>query len=159
MRPRHRITSLAAGLVAAFVATSALAHGLLVSVRADGETVTGKVYYSNGKAGAGEWVEMADLAQPAAKPQGMAAGPEGEFRFSGVEGRRYRVSVIGDEGHRVDSDIELLPKARGKFVEVDPTPAEPESSAPPAWAVLGGLLLVSLIPALWLRHRARARKS
>lgn len=142
-------------------ASGALAHGLLVSVRGDGETVAGRVYYSNGEPGVGEWVEMQDLTDPAAAPvPGVSVGPDGAFSFAGRPGHSYRVTVTGDEGHQVRSDITLAPDARGRFVEDAADAAVGEGGAgglPPAWMLIGGLLMLSLIPAWWLRRRQAGR--
>lgn len=143
----------------AAMAPVALAHGLLISVRGEGAQVTGKIYYSNGQAGAGEWVQLFDLTEPGAKPLAMASSPDGSFRFAGAAGHRYRVTASGDEGHVVDSEITLAPGARGRFVERQSDVAAIGGGgfkAPPAWALLGGLLALSMIPALWWRSRSQA---
>ncbi len=144
----------AAGLLLWLVAASASAHGLLISVRGDGSTVSGTVYYSNGTPGAGEWVEMYDLNRTEAPPLGANAGPDGGFDFPGVEGGRYRILVSGEEGHSVESEITLSAGARGQFVDRD-APVEQGWTWPPAWLVIGGLLLASVIPALWFRRRGK----
>lgn len=143
----------------------ALAHGLLVSVRSDGTRITGTVYYSNGEPGAGEWVQLFDPAQPEIELASMAAGSDGSFEFHGVEGRHYRITVTGDEGHVVDSEITVAPEARGRFVERDmdstPDQADDGFSLPPAWALLGFLLVLSMIPAAvsrWRASRARPKR-
>ena len=141
-------------LLAWLMASPAQAHGLLVKVRGQGEAVTGTVYYSDGRPGAGEWVQMFDVAQPAAAAASMNTGPDGGFRFAGVVGHRYRIVVTGEEGHSVESVITLGGQARGTFVDTDaPTADESGPSAPPAWALIGGLLALSILPALWLRRR------
>ncbi len=152
MKTPHALVMAAGLLLWLVVAASASAHGLLVSVRGDGSTVSGTAYYSNGMAGAGEWVEMYDLTRPDAPPLAAQAGPDGGFSFPGVEGGRYRIVVSGEEGHSVESEITLTAGARGQFVDRD-APAEPGRKTPPAWLVIGGLLLASVIPALWLRRR------
>ena len=145
---------LAVGLIWALAAAPALAHGLLISVRGDGKSVSGTLYYSNGKPGAGEWVEMFDQAQPAAKPQAMATLADGSFRFQGIAGHSYRIVASGEEGHSVESRIVLGEQTRGQFVDTDPTaPPKPGFRLPPAWALLGGVLELSILPALWLRRR------
>lgn len=152
---------LASGLLATsfFASQFATAHGLLVSVRGDATSVSGRVYYSNGDPGAGEWVQLLDLTQPGEPPIAMNAGKDGGFRFPAVDGRRYRISVTGEEGHTVDSEITTGIDARGRFVEREQAASGiAEKHAlwpPPAWAVIGGILLLSLIPAAWLRLKSR----
>jgi len=142
------------GLMLLLVAAAASAHGLLVSVRGDGATVSGKVYYSNGTPGLGEWVQLIDLSHPAMPPQGVNAGTDGSFRFAGIPGRRYRIVVAGEEGHSVTSELSLTDGARGRFIDKD-APAKQGWTTPPAWLVIGGLLLLSIIPAVWLRRRGK----
>lgn len=152
-------TAIAALVLWAASAPAAFAHGLLISVRGDGPAVTGRIYYSDGEPGAGEWVQLFDLTQPKVASLSMASGADGSFRFRGTEGHRYRVTATGDEGHVVDSEITLAPGARGRFVESKIERLEPMGDGltmPPAWAVLGGLLLLSMIPAIWFRRRSAA---
>ena len=134
--------------------TSAFAHGLLVKVRGEGNAVSGTVYYSNGTPGAGEWVQLTDLTHPAMPLQGINAGPDGGFRFTGIKGRQYRIVVAAEEGHSVTSELTLTEGARGQFID-DDAPAKQGWSTPPAWLVIGGVLLLSTIPAVWLRRRVK----
>jgi len=151
VRPRSALVL----VVWALVATAASAHGLLVQLRSDGQSVSGTVYFSDGQPGAGEWVQMHDLTSPSAAVKSINAGPDGGFRFPASPGHRYRVSVSGDEGHTVDSEIVAEPAARGRFIErytaVAATDGGP--SLPPAWALIAGLLLLSAVPAWFLKRR------
>ncbi len=107
----------AAGLlVSALALVPAFAHGMLMQVKGDGKTVSGRVVFGNGEPAAGEWVEMFDLTAPATKPQSMATDDDGTFRFPGVNGHRYRIKVTGQEDHVVESTIVLGPDSRGKPV-------------------------------------------
>lgn len=142
-------TVLLLGALAA--AAPAFAHGLLVSVRGEGSDIVGRVYYSDGTAGAGEFVELRDLTQPDSAAQSAAADARGAFRFPGVQGRLYAVVAHGEEGHTTEMQLTLVAGERGRLVEA-PSPTA-GFRAPPAWAVVGGLLLLSAIPALWLRRR------
>ena len=146
--------------VVLFSAQSAIAHGLLISVRGDESSVSGRVYYSSGEPGAGEWVQLFDLTTPSAQPLGINADSEGNFRFVGSNGHRYRISVTGEEGHAVDSEITLSADARGRFVEREDAGAAAARPfwPPPAWAVIGGVLVLSLIPAFWMRLRRRGSR-
>ncbi|MDQ3039041.1 MAG: carboxypeptidase-like regulatory domain-containing protein [Pseudomonadota bacterium] len=148
------LTLLTMGMWMLLLTASAFAHGLLVKVRGEGNTVSGTVYYSNGTPGAGEWVQLTDLSHPAMPPQGVNAGPDGSFRFVGIQERRYRIVVAGEEGHSVTSELTLTEGARGQFVD-DDAPAKRGWTTPPAWLVIGGLLLLSIIPAVWLRRRGK----
>ncbi len=151
---KKTLTLFTVGMLMLLLAAPALAHGLLVKVRGEDNAISGTVYYSNGTPGAGEWVQLTDLTHPTVPPQGINAGPDGSFRFVGVPGRQYRVVVQGDEGHSVTSELTLAAGARGQFVD-DDAPTTSSWTTPPAWLVIGGLLLLSIIPAVWLRRRGK----
>lgn len=132
------------------------AHGLLMKLRAEGARVAGEVYYSNGTKASGEWVEVRSLTDHEAAPQTLQTDAEGRFSAPGIQGHRYLLVATGEEGHSIEMEIMLAPGARGKLLE-NGVPVEPAGEEYPAWAIIGGLLLLSAWPALWLQRR-RARK-
>ncbi len=143
--------------IALAAAAPALAHGLLVQVRGEGSSVTGRVYYSDGAPGAGEFVELRDLTEPARPVVSGATDAEGRFRFAGVPGRQYAVVAHGEEGHTTEMRLTLASGERGRLVDA-PAAESTEGGGfpwPPAWMLIGGLLLLSTLPALWLRMRRR----
>lgn len=134
------------------LASPALAHGLLMKLQARGSAITGELYYSNGQRAGGEWLELFEEAAPATALNTIKSNPDGTFRFEGKPGGQYRVRASGDEGHEIVSSITLDANARGRTVDV--SPAEEDV---PAWAWLGGFLLLSTVPALFLRRRSRGK--
>lgn len=152
---RHALAVLLT-LLALASAAPAFAHGLLVQVRGEASAVTGRVYYSDGAPGAGEFVELRDLTEPARPVLSGATDPQGGFRFPGVPGHAYAVVVHGEEGHTTEMRLTLASGERGRLVDT-PTPASAEGGFawPPAWMLIGALLLLSTLPALWLRMRGR----
>lgn len=142
---------LAIGALALLWASPAAAHGLLVSIRGDGRFVEGRVYYSDGTVGAGQYAELTDLSDPASKARSGTTDAKGDFRFEGVPGHRYRFLTQGEEGHKTEMLITLAPGAKGSFIDRDA--AKPGFRAPPAWLVIGGLLALLSIPAFLLRKR------
>lgn len=133
-------------------AMPAWAHGLLMKLRAEGAAVAGEVYYSNGTKAAGEWVEVKNLTDPSVATQTLQTDPEGRFHVPGSVGHRYLVVAIGEEGHSIEMEMTLAPGARGQLLE-DGAPVEAPGEDYPAWAIIGGLMLVSAGPALWLQRR------
>jgi hypothetical protein len=132
-----------------------LPHGLLLDAESDGTTITGVVYYTNGDLAVQESVELLDLTTPNASPSSSKTDGDGRFRFPAEASHRYRVSAYGEEGHSVDVELEATMDARPKLVE--PTQAaEADSWTPPAWAVIGGLLILSLVPAVFRSSRKPA---
>ncbi len=134
----------------------AAAHGLLLDAETDGDTIFGTAYYSNGDKAVHEPIALLDLTESAATPVDAQTDADGNFKFDVIRSHRYRVSVYGDEGHDVEIEVLAEPKALPRLVE-----NEAQSSTafwpPPAWAIIGGVLLLSLIPAVALRRRAATR--
>jgi hypothetical protein len=134
---------------------AANAHGLLLDADTDGQVITGRVYYTNGDIAVGESLELRDLSTVSSAPVPSKTDGNGTFSFPVTAGHRYRVSAYGEEGHTVDVEIDAVAKARPTLVETD-TSAKEESLMPPAWAVVGGLLVLSLVPVLLKRVRRAA---
>lgn len=145
------ITLLASGMSA----TSAWAHGLLMKAQSEGTTISGTVYYSNGKRASGEWVEV--FKDGTSEPmETLRTNEEGEFQTTGEEGVSYRLRASGEEGHEITVALTLAQKeVHAKMVQEDDKTAESEATIP-AWAVIGGLLALSAIPAFFLRRRKRS---
>ena len=136
----------------------ALAHGLLMKLRSEDSALVGELYYTNGTRAPGEWIEITDLDGSAA-PAVFQTGPEGQFRQAALAGHRYAVKATGEEGHEITMAITAGDFGRGAMQD---EAAAPEGSTKmlPAWAIVGGVLLLSAIPALWFRRRDRlARRS
>lgn len=94
-------------LVASSMAAPAFAHGLRLEVRAEGACLIGHVAYSDGWPGAQEVVRVADTAGASVPERTATADDQGRFAVSVVPGRTYRVSVSGDEEHRVERELSI----------------------------------------------------
>ena len=132
----------------------ACAHGLLLDAESDGRTITGTVYYTSGELAVQESVELLDLSTPNASAVPSKTDDAGHFSFPVTESHRYRISAYGDEGHSVDVELDASPKSRPALIEKE-APGATTDWTPPAWAVIGGLLLLSLVPAAFARSRKR----
>lgn len=133
----------------------ASAHGLLARVRAEGNVIVGIVFYSSGDPAGGEWVQVFDKTKGGAKAAEFAAGPDGAFRFEGVAGHEYLIEVHGDEGHSIELSMAIAQGARAKLVDAPAAPEETGFMALPAWAVLGAILALLSVVALFYRVRGR----
>ena len=134
-------------------APPALAHGLLMQARSEGAAIVGTVYFSNGQRAGGVWVELFDMAPPGAAAATVQTGTDGSFRLPGPPARRYEVRATGDEGHTASVTIAATGDGtRGIMIDDAAEPAQGLADLP-AWAVFGGLLALSTLPALWLRRR------
>lgn len=135
----------------------AAAHGLLVRAESDGPRVTGTVYYTDGTVAADEYIELrrAHDADPALPPtDSTQTDSDGRFILSGNPGEAYHLIAFGEEGHSTTLALTLEAGARARLID---EAAEGDDAGLPAWMVLGGLLLLSLIPAFWLRYTRRSR--
>lgn len=143
----------AAATIMLAASTPAFAHGLLMKVAAQGKEIAGELYFSNGQRAGGVWVELFDAANKTTPVVTVQTRPDGTFRLPGQSGRSYEVRATGEEGHGISVTITLDGnQARGAMIEDQLAPADAPSELP-AWAVVGGLLLLSTLPALWLRRR------
>jgi hypothetical protein len=131
----------------------AAAHGLLLDAKHVGDKIEGTVYYSNGELAVRESVELLDLSTPSATAAVGETDSSGKFSFTVADGHRYRVSAYAAEGHGVDVEIDAVANARPTLIEKEAAAAE-QSWLPPAWAVIGFLLLASLVPVAISRRRA-----
>lgn len=130
----------------------AAAHGLLLDAKHVGDHIEGTVYYSNGELAVRESVELLDLSTPNATAAIADTDRTGKFIFTVTDGHRYRVSAYAAEGHGVDVEIEAVANARPTLIEKEAA-VEEQSWLPPAWAVIGFLLLASLVPVVITRRR------
>ena len=101
---------------ALLAAGPALAHGLWLSVHAEGEAVVGQARYSDQTAAAGLFIDILDPATGATLAQGSSSA-DGRFRIGVPPLPRYRVVVEGDEGHR--SEAEALRVESGAAAAAD----------------------------------------
>jgi hypothetical protein len=130
--------------------SSGFAHGLLLRLENTNTAVAGVAYYTNGAIAAGEYVELVDLdAPPGAVPVGTPTDAAGGFRFAARAGGRYRLLAHGDEGHVTELEFTLGEAKAPRLVDGDE-----ESAGPPAWAVIGGVLVLAT-GALLLRRLSR----
>ncbi|HUD28958.1 MAG TPA: hypothetical protein VMQ93_08815 [Novosphingobium sp.] len=137
---------------ALLAAAPAFAHGLLMKLRSEGGALVGELYYSNGTRAAQEWVEVTDL-DGSGSPAQFRTGPQGGFRHPAIAGHRYSVKAFGEEGHEITMAITAGEARRGTMQ--DEAVAGKGEAGIPAWALVGGVLLLSVAPALWFRRRDR----
>jgi len=147
----------ALAIAALALAAPASAHGLLVAVQSESNAVTGRVYYSDGAPGAGEFVELRDLSAPASPTLSASTDGEGRFRFAGAPGHRYAVIAHGEEGHTTEMRVTVADGQRGRLTEKPSADGDGMPGLPPAWLVIGITLLVSAGFALWLRMRGGSK--
>ncbi len=156
MRVPQPFLALMVALAALMASGPALAHGLQMKLDAENQMISGQVYFSNGKEAEGVWVELFDDRAPETAIETVQTGPDGTFRVEGEQGRGYQVRASGEEGHSIALAIALEGEvARVAMIEDPADGGEASVAEIPAWAILGGFLALSLIPALWFRKRRK----
>jgi len=140
-------------LLLAALPWAAWAHGILIDAESDGSAIWGVVYFSNGDLGAGQTVALRDLKAADAQAVEVTTDTDGKFRFDAVAGHRYRLSAYGDEGHNVELELTADADARPTLIEGEAP--HHHFWPPPAWAVIGVVLTLSLVPAWLIRRRAK----
>jgi hypothetical protein len=141
-------------LVALLLPLLAKAHGLLLDADSDGSSIFGSAYYSNGEKAANESISLFDLSTPDSAPIRATTDAEGNFRFAAVASNRYRVAIYGDEGHSVEVELVASVDTNPMLVDAD-AGSKSQLWPPPAWAVIGGILVLSLVPVVAMRKRQR----
>jgi hypothetical protein len=141
-----------AATIASFLPLLAVAHGLLLDAESKGDTIFGSAYYSNGEKAVNESIALLDITEPGSAAINARTDAAGDFTFQVTASHRYRLTVYGDEGHSVEIELTAGTEATPRLIDADAEP-NAEFSPPPAWAIVGGLLLLSLVPALVLRSR------
>lgn len=128
------------------LSAQAAGHGLLVTATEDRGAIVRRVYYSDGTAGAGEFVELRDLGAPRSQPQSATTDNSGAFRFPALIGHRYALLAYGEEGHMTEVRLTLSTGARGRMVDnPEPGAKTAEEGLLPAWMMIGALLGISAL--------------
>ena len=133
--------------------TAASAHGLLARMRTEGEAIVGTAYYSSGERAGGEWVEIFDTSRGDTKVAEFSAGADGTFRYEGEAGHTYRIAIHGDEGHFIELSMVVETGARAHLVEDQAKPFEAGVDDLPAWLVVGVILALVSLMAVFYRAR------
>ena len=143
----------------------AAAHGLHLDASSDGHTITGVVYYSNGKVADQVAVKLHNLSTEGAKPALTLTDATGRFRFQVESSQRYRIVVHENESHSVAAEIRAEANAVNNAHHHHAAghhhgaTAQHGQRIPWAWAIFAGLLLTSCacVAALRLSARQTAR--
>lgn len=138
------IKGLLKGLLPAFVSATALAHELDLQLRIqNSQTIAGALFYSDNSANAGEYIRVTNLSNPTYSEFALQTDDAGQFAFVGVPSHRYAVTALGQEGHQVTAEIVL------------DNPIADSASGPgvPIYIYIAAFLLLSLIPAYFLRRK------
>lgn len=120
----------------------ALAHGMSLQLRSEAGFVVGQAQYSQTAPAYRETVQVTDLTDAAAPPVTLLTDADGKFRFEGVTGHRYRVTVQGAHDHSATMEV-TLEAAAAADAAVDAEAGVDLSALAPAWIAAGVLLAVS----------------
>jgi len=119
-----------------------LAHGMDLVISQDGQQISGQVLYTGGQPGVGDFISIANLTDPQLPALEATTNAEGRFSVTGVVGHQYVATAYGEEGHTVE-----VPFTLGEEIV-----AAGEGGVP-FYVIAGVLLLLSIVPANYLRRR------
>jgi len=126
----------------AAVPAAVLAHGMDVAITQEGQQISGQVLYTGDQPGIGDFISIANLTDPQITPLEATTNAEGRFTVTGVMGHQYVLTAYGEEGHTVD-----VPFTLGEEI------ASADEGSVPFYVIAGVLLLLSIVPANYLRRR------
>ena len=132
-------------LLALACSTAAFAHGLRLHLQADGTTVRGQAFYADGSPAAGTRVAFLGPQEPALELGSAVTDAQGRFAANLAAAGVVRVVVEGEEGHRAEGSVTLVP-----------SPAAAAAVASPSAAVPGPSLSAAAAGALFDEARLRA---
>ena len=110
----------------------------------DGQQISGQVIYTGGQPGIGDFISIANVTDPQLAPLEATTNGEGRFTVTGVMGHQYVATAYGEEGHTVE-----VPFTLGEPIVVG------EEGGVPFYVIAGVLLLLSIVPANYLRRRSQ----
>ncbi|MFV0476712.1 MAG: hypothetical protein ACK5ME_02625 [Parahaliea sp.] len=109
-----------------------------------GETLTGQLVYSDGAPADGNYIRVQNLSDSAFSTLALKTNKQGNFQLALTPGHRYAITADGDEGHSITVKINT---------DTDEHRQNEESRQPPIYLIIASLLLLSLIPAYFLRTK------
>ena len=130
--------------LAFYIPVQCFAHGLLLSVSSEADRIVGAASFSNGEAAPSHTVELTELDAPPAPPQTTVTDAQGRFSFTAKEGRRYRVSVYGEEGHETQKELTAGEGASAQAAESCTVSKSPREWPLSVW-VLGTIVVLLVI--------------
>lgn len=144
----QRVRGFAAALALSILALSpatVLAHGMDLVISQDGELISGQVLYTGGQPGIGDFISVANLTDPQLAALEATTNAEGRFTVTGVMGHQYVATAYGEEGHTVE-----VPFTLGEEI------VAADEGGVPFYVIAGVLLLLSIVPATYMRKRQNA---
>lgn len=131
-------------------ATQAWAHGLEIRLFPEGDQIIGQVLYEDGSPWFAETVSIQNLTAPETNVMTDTTDSAGGFSVTGVIGHEYLITAADDTGHVTETRVTL----DGSATEVTTVTNDEPSSGIPFYVIAGALLLLSIIPARYLKHRS-----
>ena len=126
------------------ISHDALAHDIDLNVQVISPSVMqGALSFSDEGSALGQYIRIENLTDTRISELALQTDEDGRFIVAGIAGHRYRITAEGDEGHTVSVDVDLQLSA----------PHKSGTNWPPLYLMIGALLVLSLIPARWLRKK------
>ena len=141
----HRLGPWLIGMVLSLWLASTIAHEIALQLRVENSnTLVGELRYSDQNDSSGEYIRIANLTDPSYSQVALQTDANGQFRFVGIPHHEYAVTAMGQEGHNTTVNITLVAASNPS-----------EESGIPIYLWLAVLLLLSLVPAYFLRRNRR----
>lgn len=128
-------------------ATQVQAHGMEIVLTSNGDQLSGQVIYSNGQPGVGDFINIVNMSDPSLAPLTATTGAEGRFAVTGIVGHEYVITAHGEEGHTVETQTVLGAASEFRGIGI------------PFYVIVGILLLLSILPARYLKARSHPKGS
>ena len=142
-------------LYALFGAVQVSAHGLEIRMSPDGNRIIGQVVYEDGSPWFAETVTIDNISTPETAQISLTTDAAGGFSATGVIGNEYRITASDGTGHAVEAIMTLDGSASTANNDATSASAAPDSDdgGIPFYVIAGALLLLSIIPARYLKQR------
>lgn len=131
-------------------ATQAWAHGLEIRLFPEGDQIIGQVLYEDGSPWFAETVNIQNLTVPETDVITDITDSAGGFSVTGRIGHEYLITAADDTGHVTEIRVTL----DGSGTEATTVVNGEQSGGIPFYVIAGALLLLSIIPARYLKHRS-----
>jgi len=132
------------------VSSQVWAHGLEIRLFLDGSRLIGQVVYENGSPWFAESVSVENLSDPSADTQTVTTDSAGGFSIMAAVGNEYLIRASDDTGHVTETRVTL----DGSSSESGTVSSEEQGGGIPFYVIASALLLLSIIPAKYLKQRS-----
>lgn len=133
--------------------TQAWAHGLEIRLFPEGAQIIGQVLYEDGSPWFAQTVSIQNVTSSGTGVLTDITDSAGGFSVTGVIGHEYLITAADATGHITEARVTL----DGSATETPAITSDEQGGGIPFYVIAGALLLLSIIPAKYLKHRSENR--